>query len=424
MEEIYTFGGNPLDRASAAPHRYRPGSPRCSTIQQTRLLPMRELKPLVRPRNEPALDWQEVAPWRGLIEAGATLIFLGLNDGRAFSRSTPAAPTHCPIATPRRRRPRPGAADPGRRGGDPGRGAVADRLARAPRLLRPVRRRDPIDQAGWERRCPQLPGAALSARRPGHDHAHRARRVRAARAQQAPAGLAVLLPRRVHGAGRDARGGGAPRGARRSRDRVGRVQIPRLAALAVSVDPDDGVPRRGDQRRDHGRPRGDRRGALVPPRGNPRDGRPRRDRPRRSDPGVDLAAALGDRPPDCAPLVVRVDASSRSRHAGRPRSRGGDADGRERRRRKRSPIVTGASAGIGLHTARGLAGSRNARDPGRPRPRTAPRRRALESPPGRAARSPRLRSPISPASPRCAISPAKSCSPSASGSTCWSTMPG
>src|SRR5580692_548974 len=83
MEEIYTFAGNPLDRASAR---------RTDTAwikgllddPETRVLPMRDLKPLLREANEPALDWQKVAPWRELIEAGAVLIFLGLNEERAL----------------------------------------------------------------------------------------------------------------------------------------------------------------------------------------------------------------------------------------------------------------------------------------------------------------------------------------------------
>lgn len=79
MEEIYTFGGNPLDRASQR---------RTDTAwirgllddPQTRILPLCDLKPLVRDGATPALDWQGVAPWRTLIEAGAVLIFLGLGD--------------------------------------------------------------------------------------------------------------------------------------------------------------------------------------------------------------------------------------------------------------------------------------------------------------------------------------------------------
>src|SRR6185437_3691283 len=83
MEEIYTFGGNPLDRASGR-RTDRAWIAGLLADPETRILPMRGLKPLLREGNEPALDWQPVALWRGLIDAGATLIFLGLNEGRAF----------------------------------------------------------------------------------------------------------------------------------------------------------------------------------------------------------------------------------------------------------------------------------------------------------------------------------------------------
>lgn len=82
MEEIYTFGGNPLDRAS---QRRTDAAWIASLLDasQTRILPLRDLKPLVRDGAVPALGWQSVAPWRGLIEAGAVLIFLGLGDDGA-----------------------------------------------------------------------------------------------------------------------------------------------------------------------------------------------------------------------------------------------------------------------------------------------------------------------------------------------------
>ena len=51
------------------------------------MLPLRDLKPSVRDATAPALDWQPVAPWRAQIERGATLIFLGVGDGRAHLRS-------------------------------------------------------------------------------------------------------------------------------------------------------------------------------------------------------------------------------------------------------------------------------------------------------------------------------------------------
>jgi NAD+ diphosphatase len=81
MEEIYTFGGNPFDRMS---QRRSDAAWLQSLLDEpaTRLLPLFELKPLVHD-GATAIEWQEVAPWRGLIDGGATLVFLGLADGRA-----------------------------------------------------------------------------------------------------------------------------------------------------------------------------------------------------------------------------------------------------------------------------------------------------------------------------------------------------
>ncbi|MGH7093813.1 MAG: NAD(+) diphosphatase [Stellaceae bacterium] len=85
MEEIYTFGGNPLDRAS----QRRTDVAWVGSLlddPHTRILPLRDLKPLVRDGATLALDWQSVAPWRGLIAAGAVLILLGLGeDGARFA---------------------------------------------------------------------------------------------------------------------------------------------------------------------------------------------------------------------------------------------------------------------------------------------------------------------------------------------------
>jgi NAD+ diphosphatase len=82
MEDVYCFGGNPLDRAGE-----RRDDPDWIAKQlgdpDTRLLAMRDLKPLTRGATVPALDWQPVTDWREQIDAGATLIFLGLVDGRA-----------------------------------------------------------------------------------------------------------------------------------------------------------------------------------------------------------------------------------------------------------------------------------------------------------------------------------------------------
>jgi NAD+ diphosphatase len=82
MEDIYCFGGNPLDRVSER----RDDHEWIGTLldhPETRMLALRDLKPFIRGGATPALDWQPVAPWRGRIEAGAMLIFLGLGDGRA-----------------------------------------------------------------------------------------------------------------------------------------------------------------------------------------------------------------------------------------------------------------------------------------------------------------------------------------------------
>ncbi|MGH7340679.1 MAG: NAD(+) diphosphatase [Candidatus Rokuibacteriota bacterium] len=82
MEDIYCFGGNPLDRAS---ERRDDGGFIAKLLgdPETRLLALRDLKPFTRGTAVPALDWQAVAPWRDQIEGGAPLIFLGFGDGRA-----------------------------------------------------------------------------------------------------------------------------------------------------------------------------------------------------------------------------------------------------------------------------------------------------------------------------------------------------
>jgi NAD+ diphosphatase len=82
MEDIYCFGGNPLDRAS---ERRDDGGfiGKLLGDPETRVLALRELKPFTRGTAEPALDWQPVAPWRDQIDGGAPLIFLGLDNGRA-----------------------------------------------------------------------------------------------------------------------------------------------------------------------------------------------------------------------------------------------------------------------------------------------------------------------------------------------------
>src|SRR5256712_9397108 len=82
MDGVSCFGGTPLDRAS---ERRDDGQWIAALLgdPQTRLLPLRDLKPFTRGTTVPALDWQPVAQWRGQIDTGAPLIFLGLGDGRA-----------------------------------------------------------------------------------------------------------------------------------------------------------------------------------------------------------------------------------------------------------------------------------------------------------------------------------------------------
>jgi NAD+ diphosphatase len=82
VEDVYCFGGNPLDRASER----RTNEEWIAALlddPDTRVLALRDLKPFTRGTAAPALDWQPVAPWRDQIETGAPLIFLGLGDGRA-----------------------------------------------------------------------------------------------------------------------------------------------------------------------------------------------------------------------------------------------------------------------------------------------------------------------------------------------------
>jgi len=83
MEEIYCFAGNPLDRVS---QRRQDAAWTASLLEDptTRVLPLHGLKPPVRHSSAAALDWQNVGPWRELIDGGATLILLGIGDDRAF----------------------------------------------------------------------------------------------------------------------------------------------------------------------------------------------------------------------------------------------------------------------------------------------------------------------------------------------------
>ncbi len=152
MEEIYTFAGNPLDRVS---QRRQDAGWVAELLEdpQTRLLPLRELKPLVRDGAAAALDWQPVAPWREAIGEGAPLILLGIGDGRAlFALDASAAPAAASADTVDVRTL--AASIPG------GEAAI---LAEARSLLDWHARHgfcaqcgtaSAIDAAGWGRRCP------------------------------------------------------------------------------------------------------------------------------------------------------------------------------------------------------------------------------------------------------------------------------
>ena len=92
MEEVYCFGGNPFDRKSER----RDDQAWIAELLEdpaTRLLALFDLKPVARGTaasmpmwsigTQPALDWQPVEVWRRTIDAGATVVFLGLRDGLA-----------------------------------------------------------------------------------------------------------------------------------------------------------------------------------------------------------------------------------------------------------------------------------------------------------------------------------------------------
>jgi NAD+ diphosphatase len=81
MEEIYCFAGNPLDRAS---ERRRDGEWIRSLLDDpaARILPLFDLRPATLGSDSPILDWQPLEPWRDKVERGATLVFLGLDEGR------------------------------------------------------------------------------------------------------------------------------------------------------------------------------------------------------------------------------------------------------------------------------------------------------------------------------------------------------
>ena len=67
MEDIYCFGGNPLDRASER-REDREWIAGLLDAKETRILALRDLKPFTRGKAAPALDWQPVAQWRDQID--------------------------------------------------------------------------------------------------------------------------------------------------------------------------------------------------------------------------------------------------------------------------------------------------------------------------------------------------------------------
>ena len=144
-------------------------------------------------------------------------------------------------------------------------------LAREPPPLRPLRRAKPDDPPGGlaaHLRC--LRRAAFPAHRPGGDHAGDAWQCRADGALARLARRDVFAARRLHRAGRDGRGGGAPRGLGRGGRARGARGVSRQPAVAVSRVADAGLSRRGAEPRDRHRPIRDRGCPLDEPRGGAR----------------------------------------------------------------------------------------------------------------------------------------------------------
>jgi NAD+ diphosphatase len=79
MEEIYCFAGNPLDRA--APRRQDPDWVAALLDDpHSLILPLIDLKPLVREGPPVMPDWRPIAEWRALLATGVEPILLGLRD--------------------------------------------------------------------------------------------------------------------------------------------------------------------------------------------------------------------------------------------------------------------------------------------------------------------------------------------------------
>ena len=201
MEEIYCFAGNPLDRVS---QRRQDAGWVASLLDKpdTRVLPLHELKPRIRHSSAVGLDWQNVGPWRSLIDDGSTLILLGMRGEQAYFAldATPAEiPADSETATMDARTVAPMI--------DSGEAAI---LAEARSLIDWHARHRFCARCGNAERCrlrrlgaalPELQGASLSARRSCRHHACGQGRAVPARPGPAAAWRAILLPCGLHGAG-------------------------------------------------------------------------------------------------------------------------------------------------------------------------------------------------------------------------------
>jgi NAD+ diphosphatase len=304
MDDIYCFGGNSLDRAS---ERRDDGEWIAKLLgdAETRILALRDLKPFIRGTTVPALDWQPVAPWLGHIDAGAPLIFLGLGDGRAHFAIDAAGADVAPdvdTASIDVRALAPTIAL--------GEAAI---LAEARSLLdwhsrhrfcaqcgSPTR----VASAGWKRCCPECRASHFPRTDPVVIMlATRGDRALLGRNRRRPGARFSCLAGFVEP-------GETPEEAvrREVREEAG-VRCGRVRYLAAQPWPFPsslmmGVSRRGSDRGDHRRRRGNRRGALVLARRSPSHGRACRRRPRRSGAGV-AAVAHRDRPSHLPALVER-----------------------------------------------------------------------------------------------------------------------
>src|SRR6202011_1296388 len=144
-------------------------------------------------------------------------------------------------------------------------------LARAPPVLFQLRRAEHAHGGGLAARLPSLQGDALSAHRPGGDHAGDRRRPLPARPPDTLRQGHVVVPRGLRRAGGNHRRGRAARDPRGGRDRLREGALFRHPAVAVPHVADDRLSRRGAHHRHRGRPQRTRGRALVRPRGGGAD---------------------------------------------------------------------------------------------------------------------------------------------------------